>query len=104
MIKWSDAAIADLDDILRYFTDKSEEAAGRRTTRQILESTRRLKTSPFSGRPGYIAGTRELVIRKIPYIIVYIVLEKNSTEVLRVMHTARLWPPDENEGRRGERH
>ncbi len=104
MIKWSDAAISDLDDILSYFINKDEEPTGRRTTRQILKSTRRLKTSPFSGRPGYIAGTREIVIRKIPYIIVYTVLEKNITEVLRIMHTARLWPPDENEWQRDERH
>ena len=36
-------------------------------------------------------GTRELVIRNLPYIIPYRVRE-NFIEILRVLHTSRRWP------------
>ena len=40
---------------------------------------------------GRIAGTRELVISRFPYLIPYRV-RGGSAEILRVFHTARQWP------------
>jgi plasmid stabilization system protein ParE len=39
-----------------------------------------------------VVGTRELVIGGLPYIIPYRIRE-NDIEILRVLHTARRWPP-----------
>ena len=42
------------------------------------------------GRPGRVAGTRELVIPGSPYILPYRVRERR-VEVLRVFRAARKW-------------
>jgi addiction module RelE/StbE family toxin len=104
LIEWSDASKADFADILAYCTNKGEKTTGNRIVEQIHKATRRLKTSPLSGRPGSYAGTREIVLVNIPYIIVYTVLGNNLTRIVRVMHTSRLWPPDTDEEPSYENH
>ncbi len=50
-----------------------------------------LAESPDIGRPGRVAGTRELVLTDIPYIVPY----RPTTagiEILTVMHSAQRWP------------
>jgi addiction module RelE/StbE family toxin len=45
---------------------------------------------PFMGRPGRAAGTREWVVRGLPYIIVYRVDEgRDELTVLSVFHGAQ---------------
>ncbi|MCK4790011.1 MAG: type II toxin-antitoxin system RelE/ParE family toxin, partial [Desulfobacteraceae bacterium] len=43
------------------------------------------------GRPGRVAGTRELVISGLPYIVVY-TDQDGMVVILRVMHTSLKWP------------
>ncbi len=43
------------------------------------------------GRPGRVKGTRELVVTRTPYIVAYR-LKRQSIQILRVLHGARLWP------------
>ena len=50
-----------------------------------------LVTHPALGRPGRVAGTRELVVIGTPYLIPYRIRDK-SLEILRVFHAARKWP------------
>jgi plasmid stabilization system protein ParE len=47
-----------------------------------------LRDFPAMGRPGRVAGTRELVIPGKPYVVPYRVKE-SVIEILRVFHTAR---------------
>lgn len=44
---------------------------------------------PATGRPGCIKGTREVVLRDIPYIIPYRVGQ--DVEILTVMHAYQRW-------------
>lgn len=46
---------------------------------------------PSIGRPGRVDGTRELVIHRYPYILVYRVTS-DTVDVLSVYHDARAWP------------
>ncbi len=55
------------------------------------ECANRLLSYPALGRPGRIAGTRELVVHR-NYILVYD-LKGDSVRVLQVLHAARRWPP-----------
>jgi len=45
---------------------------------------------PATGRAGRIKGTREVVLRDIPYIIPYRVGQ--DVEILTVMHAHQRWP------------
>ena len=46
---------------------------------------------PYSGRIGRIDGTREAVVPRSPFIVVY-ELSERSVEILGIWHAARLWP------------
>jgi toxin ParE1/3/4 len=56
----------------------------------LYDSAARLGGHPRLGRRGRIGGTRELVVPRLPFIIVYRVLEQN-VEVLRIIHGRRDW-------------
>ena len=66
--------------------------AGPARAHEILADVRaqieRLELYPAYGRPGRWAGTRELVLRRYPYIAVYRV-EAGRVVVIRVQHTGR---------------
>jgi addiction module RelE/StbE family toxin len=50
-----------------------------------------LAEHPLMGRPGQIAGTRELIPHE-GYRLVYEV-QADAVWILALVHTARLWPP-----------
>jgi toxin ParE1/3/4 len=90
LIEWSELAEADLAEILAYFRAQHEEDNGKTVTSHLIKSVDRLTLNPLSGRIGRIKGTRELVVRRFPYIIYYRILNTKRVEIIRVLHTARL--------------
>ena len=59
----------------------------------------RLVDHPGLGRPGRVAGTRELVAHP-NYLLIYDVTN-DLVRMLRVLHAARQWPtPDSSPGNR----
>ena len=89
-IDWSPAAVADRDAIFDYIEADSPRAAIA-VDERIEAAVLRLAQYPESGRPGRVEGTRELVVTDAPYVIPYRV-ERDSVRILRVLHSARLWP------------
>jgi toxin ParE1/3/4 len=59
--------------------------------RRVLETVQRLGQMPRSGRVGRVEGTREAVVPRSPYIVVYRVSDQ-AVEVIGIWHGARLWP------------
>ena len=55
-----------------------------------------LMQTPEMGRVGRIAGTRELVISRTPYIAAYRI-DGNRVRILRVLHGAQQWPDEMSE-------
>jgi toxin ParE1/3/4 len=87
---WSSAATRHLRQILDYL--QSESAGGAVTIRRrILETVRRIGQMPYSGRIGRNEGTREAVVPRAPFIVVY-ELSERTVEILGIWHAARLWP------------
>lgn len=90
ILRWLDAALADLRAIKAYIAEENPAAA-----QQVIASIRSeagiLINQPTIGRTGRIADTRELVISQYPYIVAY---REHSGEihVLAVVHTSRRWP------------
>lgn len=68
-------------------------AAAVRLGDELMSHIGRLIEHPELGRRGRVAGTRELVIPRSPYIAVYRVKSKSRRiEVIRVLHGAQRWP------------
>jgi toxin ParE1/3/4 len=89
---WSDYAFADRDRIFDYVEAQSPKAATS-VDERLDAATRRLVDFPESGRPGRIAGTRELVVRRTPFVIAY-KLTLDAIVILRVLHGAQRWPDE----------
>lgn len=87
---WGLRAKRDLYKLIAYIAEESIQAADL-VARRIDKPTERLAILPGAGRPGRISGTRELVVLRTPYILVYR-LESGTIRIVRVYHAARRWP------------
>jgi len=87
-LRWTRAASRDLDSIEEYIS-RDNPGAAIDTVLEIIRHVSILADHPGIGRPGRVAGTRELVIR--PYVVPY-VHEGDTVIVLRVLHGAMKWP------------
>jgi len=85
---WSRFAWSDRDDIFSYIEADSPRAAVH-VDEQIADAARRLLDFPESGRPGRIAGTRELIVPRTPYVAAYPV-DGDAFRILRVLHGAQI--------------
>ncbi len=94
-VRWLRAALEELDAEAEYIARDNSRAAAR-IVRSIATAVDRLARHPAIGRPGRVAGTRELVVPNTSYIIPYRV-RGNCVEILRVFHAARKWPKNFDE-------
>ena len=90
-VVWTRRSLRELEAIGDYIAEHNPAAALRIVTAIHTRTRNLLSENPFIGRPGEIAGTRELVIPGTPYIVAYRVLE-TRVDVLFVQHGAREWP------------
>lgn len=86
---WSDEAEDDLEALTDYIA-RDDVMAAIRVRDEIETQIERLADHPLSGRKGRLQGTRELVITRTPFVVIYTVAE--TIEILRVLHGARHWP------------
>lgn len=89
-IKWLRTALQNFDAEMAHIASDSPQAA-RLVARRIREAIDVLSVYPSAGRPGRIAGTRELVVPKTRYLIPYRV-RGGVVEILRVFHVSRRPP------------
>jgi toxin ParE1/3/4 len=90
ILRWTVPALRDVEEIGDYIARDNATAAARIVT-AVFDRTALLATQPGLGRPGRVAGTRELVIVGTPFIAAYRVLG-DETRILAVLHGARRWP------------
>jgi addiction module RelE/StbE family toxin len=86
-IEWLPAAIDGLERQIDYIEMRNPTAAIR-CSRRVEKAVGRLLDHPEAGRVGRIPGTRELVVTRTPFLIVYRV-EQNAVVVLRLFHVAQ---------------
>jgi addiction module RelE/StbE family toxin len=89
-VEWLNAATRSLRRVHARIKADNPEAA-RKVVKRIRQAVERLADFPESGRHGQVAGTRELVVPGLPYLVVYRI-GKESVEVLRVFHTSQERP------------
>ena len=90
IVVWLPRAIANRDAQLDHITQDSAKAAieqGDRIEQQISQ----LITHPEMGRAGRKQGTRELVISRTPFIVIYRIKDERI-EIIRLLHGAQQWP------------
>jgi toxin ParE1/3/4 len=87
---WSPTGRRDLREVRRYIA-QDDRAAADRTVRRILRAVDNLRDFPWLGRAGRLPGTRELIIPRTPFIVVYAVAGQ-TIEIFAVIHGARRWP------------
>jgi toxin ParE1/3/4 len=90
VLEWREAARADLLAIVDYISDDNPEAA-QRLKDEIEAKVAKLPERPKLYRPGRVAGTREMVVRR-NYVVVY-TEDSRAVSILRVLHAAQQWPP-----------
>ena len=89
-IRWLPRAQHDRLEQLDYIArDNPLAAIGQ--DEQMERQVNMLLAHPKMGRPGRVAGTRELVISRTRFVVVYR-LQGLYIEVLRVLHSAQQWP------------
>jgi toxin ParE1/3/4 len=89
-VVWSQRAIGHLVAI-REFIEKDSDGSAAGIAGRILDAIEILQTQPHMGRPGRLAGTRELVVSGTPYIVPYRV-RRERLELLAVFDGRRQWP------------
>jgi toxin ParE1/3/4 len=90
IIVWSPRAIEHLAHLREYIARDNPSAANRIAS-LLLEAVERLAQLPNLGRPGRVAGMRELVVPGTPYVIPYRV-RGDRLEVVGVFHGRQKWP------------
>ncbi|MBD9667713.1 type II toxin-antitoxin system RelE/ParE family toxin [Variovorax sp. VRV01] len=89
-LEWSPLAMDDRERIFDFIEQddpRTAIAVDERISTQVLV----LVQFPEGGRPGRIEGTRELIVRRTPYIVAYQV-GQDCVRILRILHSAQLWP------------
>jgi len=87
----TDAARIDLADVYAYYAERNPAAADK-VVGAILAAVNGLAQFPLMGRQGEVPGTRERIVTRYPYRIVYHI-EGDVVEILRIVHGSRQWPP-----------
>jgi toxin ParE1/3/4 len=90
IVRWSLLARQDLQ-VLRAYIARDNPTAAASVARRITASANRLVRYPHLGRPGRRPGSRELVIPRTPYLLIYVVGEQR-VDIVRVLHGAQRWP------------
>ena len=90
MAYWTFDAIRDAQQAWDYIAADNEMAANR-IVDTVEKSAQMLDRFPRIGRMGIEKGTRELVVPRTPYKLVYRIRDE-GIEILRVIHGKRAWP------------
>ena len=90
MIEWLPLASTNRFEQLDYIAEDNPLAAITQDE-QIEHQVDMLMQQPQMGRPGRKKGTRELVISRTPFIVVYRV-KGTRIEVIRLLHSSQQYP------------
>lgn len=92
IVRWLPNAIRSRDHQIDYIAERNVQAAIDAGD-SVMHQIRQLSEHPELGRPGRVKGTRELVINRTPFVIVYRIKPRaRRIEIIRFLHTAQQWP------------
>jgi len=88
-IRWTPLAVSNLKIISVHLERQRNLGTANRICRAVYDTIQILRRFPESGKMGIEEGTRELVVAKLPYIVVYRLLSTETLEILRIWHGAQ---------------
>lgn len=88
-LEWATPAADELEAAQTYYHELNPMAA-RVLARRIVEAAMRLREQPQIGRAGFREDTREWVVARTPYVLVYRSTAQ-AVEILHVWHAAQDW-------------
>ena len=89
-VVWCRRAVRHLIHLRQHIAQDSPTAAAS-VAQRILDCVDLLSEHPAIGRPGRVAGTRELVVPQTPYVIPYRV-RGATLAIIAVFHQRQRWP------------
>ena len=89
-VTWTHEALKDLGEALAHIAEDDRDTA-RNVAVAIKAAAKSLGKLPNRGRPGFVEGTRELLVPNLPYFFVFWV-QGEQVAILRLMHFSRKWP------------
>jgi toxin ParE1/3/4 len=90
ILQWLLKAIANRDAQIAYIAQDHPLAAV--TQGDLIQAqVDQLIEQPGMGRPGRKRGTRELVISKTPFVVIFR-LKGKQIEIIRLLHSSQQWP------------
>ena len=95
IVRWLPRALNDRRNQVSYIFQRNPQAAVHLET-LVRSQCELLHSYPLAGRIGRQKGTRELVVPNSSYVIIYRIDEKaQQVHILRLLHGAQQWPPEE---------
>ena len=91
VVTWTQQAEQDLENILAHYLNEAGLQVAQSIFVRIHAQVQSLQQFSQRTRIGRVAGTRELIIPRLPYIVV-IQVKADKVFVLNVVHTARQYP------------
>ncbi len=89
MLLWTSLALSDLDNILKYFSEK-DETITINLAKAFDKAISNIENFPEIGMLGRKEQTRELFLSQYPYVIIYRI-NKHNIEIVRLLHTHQQW-------------
>ncbi|ABC93472.1 hypothetical conserved protein (plasmid) [Rhizobium etli CFN 42] len=93
IVSWLQQTLLDREHQLRHVFAQNPKAAIALDD-VIRHQAKMLADHPEAGRSGRLEGTRELVIPRTAFLLIYRIDKKaQRVEILRLLHGAQHWPP-----------
>ncbi|WP_084032076.1 type II toxin-antitoxin system RelE/ParE family toxin [Desulfonatronum lacustre] len=87
ILRWTLIALADFEHAHDYVAQDNSESA-RRIAQRIMDATKKILRFPRIGRVGEDEETREYLVPKTPYMLIYSI-NGDTIELLRVWHMSQ---------------
>ena len=86
-LEWSQRSQADRHKIAEFYASEASPFIAEQALISIKNATNRILKNPLNYREGKKSGTREYVMRRFPYIVIYRVTD-TKISIVRVLHQA----------------
>lgn len=91
-VRWLTPAREDMQALVNWYEENDADSLAD-VAQRIWDAAQSLVKLPSRGRPGIVEGTRELLIPRLPYMLVYVVKDKDVS-ILRLLHQHQNWPDE----------